>query len=617
MVTPITYSAGYASPYFAGIAVADSSLVPALYSAAINGRPYMLVTDPQVIESYGDFLKEESLPLLRAQADQAKNPSEASISPQQFWRRGQETWHKGAGQAVLDREDSDPARFNTSKGIDPWTRYQLGLHKSVALLRATANTNLYMTAVTNGYVAADGQALYTGTTMVGAPTLVTGTPAQTVTGLASTGGLVYAGFGTAGIYTVSGGVAASYVTGTVGTIGFVKGRLLAGLNGNLYNPIIAGALPAPFYTHPDTGWTWSAFAEGDVAIYAAGSAGSHSRIYRIAVQPDGTALTVPIVAATLPTNEIIRSMLGYMGFLVIGTDKGLRFATANTNGDLTLGALIPTPGGAVTALEALGQYVWYGWTNYDGVSSGLGRLDLTTINDGLAPAYASDLMATAQGTVAGIVSIGGRHGFSVAGAGLYGESVSSYVTSGTLNTGQITFGIADEKVHIQTDVKHLPLATGQSVALSASYDRGPAIVVGSSATVTSVSPTPLLSLTKHRSEEVELTWTVTGTATAPPTMTRWTLMSYPAPPGASIFTLPLQLRRRLITLRNTEVALDPYTEYQLLVGLHTSREVFTVQVGYEAFEAVLEEFVWVPHSETFDRGWHDGIFVAKVRRITG
>lgn len=616
MAAPVSYNTGYSSPWYSGSPVAASSVVPGTFMVAINGRPFMLNTSPEAISSYGDFFKEESLPLLRQQADQSKNPAEASISPAQFWRRGQETWHKGAGQGVLDREDSDQARYSTSKGLDPWTRYTLGMHKAVTTLRASANTNLYMVAVTNGYIAADGQELYAGTAMAGAPTLVTGTPAAAVTGLATHGGIVYAGFGASGIYTVSGGAATSYVTGTVNRVGYAKGRLLTGFNGGLYNPIAAGALPAVIWTQPDTGWSWKCFAEGDAVIYAAGDTGSVSRIYRTAVVPDGTALGIPVVAATLPTNEIVQSMLGYMGFVIIGTDKGVRFATATASGDLTLGALIPTPG-AVNALEALGQFVWFGWTNYDTVSSGLGRLDLTTINEGLAPAFASDLMATAQGAVAGIVSVAGRHGFSVAGAGFYGESATVHVSSGTLTTGVITFGIADPKVHAKIDLKHSPLPAGCSVAVAAAHDRGTGATLGSSATLGAVSPSASISVGKRRSEEVELTFTLFSATTSAPVLTRWTLMSYPAPPGASMYVLPLLLHRTLRTLRDTEVSINPYQEYSALVGLHENREIVSCQVGEHAFEGVLEDFVWLPEVADFDRSFWSGTMIIKVRKISG
>lgn len=613
----VSYASDYTTAWFGGAAVADASIVPGTYMVAINGRPYMLNTDPQAIEDYGNNFKEESLPLLRQQADQGKTPAEQSLSPTQFWRRGQETWHKGAGQAVLDREDSDPARFHTSLGVDPWTRYQLSLQRFVNSIHNTANTNLYLTTAGTRFYLADGQAIYAGTSLEVAPAAVTGTPAVTVAALATNGSTAYAAYGASGIYAISGTVASSYVTGTVDNLGYAKGRLLASSGQNLYNPTAAGALPAALVSHPDTGWTWKAFAEGNAAIYAAGDAGVTSRIYRIAINEATAALGVAIVAATLPAGEIVRSLLGYMGFLIIGTDRGVRFATAEASGDLTLGALIPT-GAAVQCLNARDQYVWFGWTNYDATNSGLGRLDLTTINEGLAPAYATDLMATGQGATTGVVSLGGRTAFAVAGLGLRTESATHYVASGTLSTGQITYGLGDPKVAVHVDLKHAPLPASTSVTASAAYDRAVAATLGSSAAAGTVSPAELISAGKRRNEEAELTLTLASiTQTVTPTLTRWTLMSYPAPSGASIYTLPLLLFDRLLTLRDTEAALDPLQEYQYLTNLHGDREIVTVQVGADAFEGVVEDYIWLPNAARFGREFFNGTFIAKIRKIAG
>lgn len=617
----VTYTSTYTTAWYGGTAVADASVVPGRYMVAINGRPYMLNTDPQAIEDYGSGFKEESLPLLRAQADQAKTPAEQSLSPTQFWRRGQETWHKGAGQSVLDRETSDPARFNTSKGVDPWTRYQLSLQRLTYQQRSSANTNLYLTTGAGPrYYMADGQSLYTNTSLgspVSPPTVVTGTPAANVTGLATNGNTVYAAHGASGIYTVTGTTAASYATGTVDSVGYAKGRLLASSGQNLYNVIAAGALPAALFAHPDTGWVWRAYAEGNTCIYAAGDAGDRSRIYRVGIDETTGTLGVAIVAATLPTGEIVRSLLGYMGFVIIGTDRGVRFATAESSGDLTLGALIPTPA-AVQALNARDQFVWFGWSNYDASNTGLGRLDLTTINEGLAPAYASDLMITGAGAVMGIVNIGTRTAFTVAGRGLYSESADEYVPSGTLTSGQITYGIADPKVAVQIDLKHAKLSLNTSVSVGASYDRATTVTLGTSSAFGTVSPAKLISAGKARNEEAELTLTLATTSSPyTPVLTRWTLMSYPAPSGASIYTLPLLLHDRVVTLRDTEEAFDPLTEYQYLIAVHGDREIVTVQVGADAFEGVIEDYIWLPNAARFRREFFNGTFIAKIRRIAG
>lgn len=620
------YHSSYSSPFYAGVATADSSTVPGTYAVAINGHPYMLNTDPNSIETYGDLFKEESLALLRAQADQGNRPGEQSLSPAQFWRRSQDSWHGGAGQSMLDRDISDPLRFNSSKGVNPWTRYQLTLLNTTTNIRASVNSNLLCVAANTNVYICDGTAIV-GTSNLTAFSTVTGTPGVAATSIATNGGLVWTAHTASGIYQTNGAAATSYVTGTVTVLGFAKGRLLAAHNQALYNPVQAGTLatagPAGatslFYTHPDTGWVWTAFADGDQFIYAAGNVGDKSRVYRITIQPDGTGLTIPVVAASLPSGEVVQSLLGYLGFIVIGTNKGVRFATASEAGGLTLGALIPTPGPVYT-LDAVDRFVWFGWTNYDTASSGLGRFDMSVINDGLAPAYASDLMATGQGTVRGqgLQSALNRRVFTVDGLGVFAEQLTP-VTSGSILSGQINYGIADAKVPIAVDLKHAPLAASNSVVVALSSDRATAVTIGSSAVLGSVGPVEPITAGARKAEEFELTMTMNSSAGVGPTLTRWTLLAYPAPVGASVYTLPLVLASRLDTFISTDVAQAPFDEYMFLTGLHESREIITIQVGVVTFEGTLESFKWVPHhhswQDEFERGWWNGTFIASVRRI--
>lgn len=610
----VDYNDSYDTPFYSGSAIADATLVPGTFQVAVNGHPYMLDTDPSAMEVYGVRFKEASLPLLRDQSDAGHLPGEQSLSPAQFWRRSQDSWHNGGGQSMLDRDISTPTRFNSSKGINPWTKYQLTLLPGTSNIRSTANTNLVGTTASGNFYVADGTTL-AGTANLTGFTTVTGTPAAQAVDMASDGALAYAAFGASGIYTVNGSVATSYVTGTVSHVWFVKNRLLCSNNQNLYNPTAAGALPGTLYAPTTTGLTWVAAAEGDAFIYIASVAGDISRIWRTAVAIDASALVAPVVAATLPKGELVRSLRGYLGYIVIGTDKGVRFATASSTGDLTLGAVIPTPG-PVYCLDAYDRFIWFGWSNYDSTSTGIGRFDLQNINDGLAPAYASDLMATGQGTVRGMGQILGRHVFTVDGLGTFAEALTP-VTSGSFTTGQINYGIADAKVPIAVDLKHSPLTAGTSVAADMALDRASPAALGSSAAVGSVSPNEPLSTGARRAEEIELTFTLNSSAGLGPTLTRWTLLSYPAPVGASVYTLPLMLSPRMSTFRDTSYHLDPFSEYQFLRSLHDSREIITIQVGADTFEGTMEEYVWLPHALEADYDFWSGTYIATIRRVKG
>lgn len=612
-LTP-AYDNDYNNPYYSGSAIADSTVVPGTFQVAVNGHPYMLNTDPAAIEVYGVRFKEASLPLLREQSDAGKLPGEQSLSPAQFWRRSQDSWHSGGGQSMLDRDNSTLTRFNASKGINPWTRYQLTLLGGTANARASANTNLVGVAANSRFYVADGSTLAS-TSDLSAFTATTGTPAAAATSLATNGYQVFAAYGASGVYQVTATAGTAYVTGTVSLVGYAKGRLFCASGGAIYSPTAPPALGTALMTKSDTNWAWTCIAEGDTCVYAAGAAGDKSIIYRFALVTDATAMSAGTAAGTLPTGEVVQSMLGYLGFLVIGTNKGVRFATASSTGDLTLGALIPTPG-AVYCLDATDRFVWFGWTNYDTTSSGLGRFDLSVINDGLAPAYATDLMATGQGTVRATGLVGTRRLFTVDGLGTFAEATTP-VSSGTFTSGQINYGISDAKVPVYVDLKHSVLTTGTSVAVAMASDRGTATSLGSSATVGTVSPSELISTGARRAEEMELTFTLTSSAGVGPTLTRWTLLSYPAPAGASTYTLPLLLFPRLNTVTDSAYHLDPFTEYQFLRDLHDSREIITVQVGEDTFEGTMEEFIWIPEELGPDQNFWAGTFVAVIRRIKG
>ena len=84
-----------------------SLLTPYPYPISVSGHPYQVQWDETAIGVWSAKFKRNTLPLLRTQADASNTPGEQSISPEQFWRRSQESWHYGSGQLHLD--DRRPA----------------------------------------------------------------------------------------------------------------------------------------------------------------------------------------------------------------------------------------------------------------------------------------------------------------------------------------------------------------------------------------------------------------------------------------------------------------------------------------------------------------------------
>ena len=441
-------TATFSEPYFTGGASAQE-IVPYIYPLALDGIGF-LVDDKQEGEWH-----DESIPVLRQQFDQSSSPSENSLNPEALWRRSVDSWHKGAGQEILDSEESNPFRFRSSKGIDIWDKWQLKLLPDTEKVFTAAEDNTFLLAVNSRLFVVEGTGIHF--TDDGGATwdTVDNSPATDILSVTTDGYYIYATIGT-DVYRFE-ALAANPDFGAVWNtlnctlIKFVKGRLMAA-NANSIYEIESSAAPAAHYTHGNSNFTWVDFTEGPRAIYAAGKINSVSTIYRIGILEDASGLDAPFVTAQIP--EEILSMGTFLGFVFAGTDIGVRFAVTDSSGDLTIGALLET-GSPCYTFEGRGQQVWFGWDNYDATSTGLGRFSFEEFSslENLAPAYASDLMATATGKVLGIVTVDGVRYFTVSGVGLYAE-LTDKVASGELESGLFNYGYTGKKIALYGDVQH-------------------------------------------------------------------------------------------------------------------------------------------------------------------
>ncbi len=617
--TTIAYNSPFykpASGYFDGSVTGANTPYP--FPVAIGSHSYQLQWDNTAIGVWGARFKEESLPLLRQQADASNTPGEQSVSPEQFWRRSQESWHLGSGQAHIDRANSNLNRFSSSKGINVWTPWKASLLNDTSQVLTSANTSLY-SCVANGYVyLTDGANLKFSSGALSSWTTVTGTPSA-ASSIDTDGATVYTAHGASGIYsgTVAGASVASFATGTATLVRYVKGRLMAAGNGKLYNITAAGALPTALFDK-GTNWTWVDMCGGQSQIYMAGYSGNKSLIYRSAIKADATALDAPIVAGELPDGEIVRSIHAYLGYVVVGSDSGVRFCSVASDGSLTLGALVPTTS-AVYCFEGQDRFVWYGATNYDATSTGLWRMDLSNFTSPLTPAYASDLMATGQGIVRSVGTLGGLRFFTVDGNGLYLET-NTPVSSGALYTGLISYGISDDKVAMFVDIKHEPLSGEIMVGINADGGSYTPIVddidiIGVADTEGTVSPIDPYPCGQLHGEEFQLVFTLKPYAGSSPTLSRWTLRSFPTPVRTSQWNVPLLLHPTIVA-GETEWHFDVDSEVSYLKYLYQSQEIVAFQAGKAIYQVTVYDFQWLP--EIFDAyGNPSGTFYAQLREIVG
>ena len=582
-----------------------SAEVPHLFPVALDGNAYL-------VDYESKQFKRTSIQLLRQQADSSNLPGEQSINPEDLWRRAQESWHHGAGQSHLDRRESDDARFRRSKGLDVWTKWQLSLLPEVTLKRASIASNQNLIVAGTRLYVVDGTTMVW-TTDLTAFTTVTGLPGVAAVGIASDGHNVYTAHVASGIYKTDKGVnaSASWVTGTVGVIGYVKGRVMAANANVLYNPTAAGALPTALYTHPNADFTWVGFAEGPGHIYAAGYSGDKSLVYRTQVRADGTALDIPVVAGELPDGEVVRCIQGYLGFILLGTDRGVRFCNVDGAGNLIPGKLINI-GASVRCFEPQENFVWFGWTNYDSGSSGLGRLDLSVFTAPSTPAYASDLLAPVQGIVGAVVTINNVRAFVVQGSGLWGEGTNR-VATGTLESGQMTYGMPDPKIAMFLQARHLALVG--SVGLAVAIDGGTYVTLGTGVNVGSIES--VFGANQARGEKFEIQTTLSRSASVPttgPTLTRHTLRISPGPNRGEIFYVPLVLYET-IEVKGVERQVDVRTHLNHIRGLIRDHRLVPYQEGYDQYNVFVEDYEWVPDKETEDGTFWDGICTVKLKSV--
>jgi hypothetical protein len=430
------------------------------YDVAVGGLPFFYA-----INDERPYVR-QTAPFAKDQSDIGAEPGEQSLTG--WWLRSQSSFHNGTGIKFYDPSAGETVsyRFADSDNVDIWTKGQ------VTLLKETAN----MTGVTTGiYKLISGISTTTNVVCAYIPGSTTFKSFQAdgtvVTTYAPTnlGNILDTAVVTDGtrlfaadndhIYTgplnaASAGWTEYYVTGTRATLAWVKQRLVGAVMNSVYE--LTGAtgsalpLPTPLYTHPNTAWIWSSISEGGSAIYAAGYAGGNSAIYKFVLSTAGVmpTLTSGIVAAQLPIGEIVYKIESYLGYLMIGTNKGMRVASiSDTTGDLSYGPLIFEDTNGVYDFAFRDKYVWA--TGTIGTSPGLYRIDLGAETESLRFAYAKDAYlssATGYATSVDFVGNSDQIAFTTSGSnGIAIQSATVLSSTGSITTGKIRFSTLEPK----------------------------------------------------------------------------------------------------------------------------------------------------------------------------
>lgn len=576
-----------------------STLVPDVFPIGINGRPY-------IIDQRSNQFTRAFEQRVRDSVDQSTAPGEAAINPGGLWRRGEVSWHLGAGQKYADTAEGQDYRFYKSKGVNPWTRGQLSLLNSTKVSLASSATTSHM-VVQDGrvYVSLDGDVKYTTDPYASSPTWVdcTNEPAgKSCTAMATNGDRIYLGFADSGVRYINPTVSLTdtgniliNTSQTYYMLGFAKGFMF-GAHDHELHAIDASGSKSLMVTPVDTGFRWVGVATGQNAVYAAGYAQKKSLIYKITIKADGT-LDKGVVALELPTGEVVSAISGYLGAILIGTNKGVRYCTTDSNSNLVAGAIIPTSG-SVQKFSSNDRFTWFTWSNYDGVSGGLGRLDLSSFSTTNTPAFATDLMYSSSNDVLNVVTYNDKHCFVISGVGVIAEDSTNLVTSGSIESGIYRWGIPDRKFVAFVDTRATPLVG--SIASYMSLDAQEYTLLGTWSGNTDTENS--FNGSDDHAIEAQFKFVLNrATATTGPTFTRWAARAYAAPYRSEVFRVPVILHEK-IRVHEQDYFFDVNEELGALRELINKPRIVTLQVRDETISVIVEDMEWTP-VDSVDKDW--------------
>ena len=450
------------------------------YDTAIGGMPFIYA-----ISDARPYIR-QTAPFRKEQFDNQTEPGEQSLTG--WWIRSQQSFHGGDGITFYEPAQTaanSPAHFRyaDSKGVNVWEQGQLTLlnnvdqgHNTTGVIKSNGRPDQQIRGIkwgTNSGVLLmdeyDVDKISSNGTVTHFIDYATGTDAP-VFAITDDGTFAYWITNTATKKTVYKkpltGTSASTADVTkmfdeVGvvanaTMEYVKERIVLCADNKVYEfAPSATAMPTPVYTHPSSTHVYTSVAASGPAIYVAGYNGIQSSIVKFTLSTAGVmpTLTSAITAAEFPVGEIVHKIHYYLGYMIIGTDKGIRVATvSDQDGSLSYGPLIVETTQPCYDFASRDHYVWCA-TGVAG-EPGVIRIDLSLEIEPLRFAYANDLYFSGvtghQTTGCAFAAETDQLMFcttatSSAVGYVYYEDESELMPSGYLTTGYIRYNTLEPK----------------------------------------------------------------------------------------------------------------------------------------------------------------------------
>jgi hypothetical protein len=388
------------------------------YDTALGGMPFIYA-----ISDSKPYVR-QTAPYRKEQFDNQTEPGEQSLTG--WWLRSQSSFHEGTGITFYDPgliPGEGTSRFADSKGVDVWTEGEVTLlnntatsHYTTGVVRANSKPSQIARSIqwagTNGILLVDGYDVdkiavdgtdthfidyaagvdkqvfaicddgvnaYWVTAITDAGADKTAVYKKPLTGDASTSNTLL--------------FSSTSIVANEATMEYVKDRIVMAVNNKIFEfATNASSLPTAVYTHTSTSVVFTSITASGTAIYVSAFEGIQSYIYKFTLSTTTGSmptLTSAITAAQMPTGEKIFKIEYYLGYILIGTNKGIRVATVNDDGSIIYGPLMIETSQPVYDFAFRDRFAWAA-TGVAG-EGGVVRIDLGNDLGGLRFAYANDL----------------------------------------------------------------------------------------------------------------------------------------------------------------------------------------------------------------------------------
>ena len=652
------------------------------YDIAIAGLPFFVA--PSDDKPY----RRVTAQYRKQQIDQSREPGEQTLTG--WWLRSQSSFHYGQGIKFYEpastgyatSDESLRFQYTISTGLDVWTKGQATLlkdtnegHQTTSEIQADGRPFQFLRPIRwinsgtqyEGVLLHDGYDLdkvwdggfehYVELTPGSEPVYAAcddGTYAYFVTNYTTggssklhlfrkplTGNSTTGTPGPAPTGDVTLLITATGVTAQRAIIEFVKDRLVLVVNNKIYeilNLTTSSSLPSPLYTNPVTSYIYTSIAESGAAIYVSGYNGTQSSVIKFTLNTSGAmpVLTSAVTSVQMPTGEIILKISTYLGYMLFGTNKGIRAGIiSDTDGSVQYGPLIVETTQPVYDFAARGSFVWAA-SGVEG-KPGVIRLDLGSPlpQRDLVFAYAFDLawnpslqnmQVTGHPTVA-CSNLGNTNqlAFATTAVGasyghIYTEDETRLVYEGYLRTGYIRYNTLENKVYklMQARVD----TTDGGIGIDSIDSQGSIYRIGTFAQGASV-PEVNINYPTTAQEYLGFGFTLERSSTdftKGPLFTGYQLKALPAVPRQELIQYPLYCFDHESDKFNNEVGYEgsAYDRFSQLKQVENNGDTIRVEDFRvnESYIGLIEEMDFInitPEDKRFS-GW-GGMLLVTIRTV--